>query len=178
MKTTLAEYINSWFSESTITLIKQIADGAWATVCMIGVPAGAVLILSMANQHPSVVSINSVNGVPTMIVSPTSPSYVSSPVTLGDDIKKAVYKAYIKDDTGKIVYRFPEFVTSHPGQAISFKMPPLKAGTYYVKADIIYALNPIKTSTLDIELARVVSLDNRSYDDANNRPANCRNAGC
>jgi hypothetical protein len=134
----------------------------WTGVSVVCVCVIIGVFVAMTLQKPTLTEVRSPRSqLPVVVATPENSAYVASPLTLGPDVNKAQYMAYLTDDKGQVVYRYPQVVIDRPAQVISagglsFKVPQLAPGTYFLNAKIRYALNPLKEATLQMELARVL----------------------
>lgn len=143
--------------------VSAVCGAVWSVGCMVGVPAIGVMSLGLFVESPTVTEIKSPpTQIPTLAVTPSNPVFVSSPVTLGPKITKALYTAYIANTQGEIVYRYPSmYIDTVDGRIeagdLSFKVPPsIEPGSYYIRAEIVYPINAVKNGDLKMELARLI----------------------
>jgi len=156
MKASLMNYLGSKFGEQAVCNACSIIDGIWGLTSMVAailVPASFVFMLV---EQPSIVGVSQESGGPTVVVSQSVPVYLESPVSLGKDVRKAAFATYIQNEKEEVVYNYPEVITDNPKQKVSFKLPVLPDGVYYVRTSITYQLNPIKNAVLDVGVARVI----------------------
>lgn len=136
-----------------------ITGALWTVTCMVGVPAIFIMGGALFVESPTVTELKSPVNV---AVSQTAPTYVASPVTLGPNITKAIYNAYIVNQQGEVIYRYPTMYIDTIGGRIeagdlSFKVPStIEPGSYYLRADIVYPINAVKNGDLKMELARLI----------------------
>jgi hypothetical protein len=85
---------------------------------------------------------------------------VSIPVTVETQTKKALYRIYIKDLSGDVIYTYPDKMVQDPSQFKLIndviRLPDLKPGQYQISAKFIYWFNPVKSGTIDFELPNLV----------------------
>lgn len=155
--------LNRILGESFTQTLCSIYNAVWCAVCLAGVPLIAGFGIALFFQQPSVTAIKSQpSQLPTIEVNQATPSYLAAPVTLSSTITKVQYSAFLATGSGEVVYRYPAvMVTSHDGKIdagdLSFRVPPnIKPGTYYLRADVAYPLNAVRTADLKIEMARLV----------------------
>lgn len=86
--------------------------------------------------------------------------YLGKGLSFETDTNKAYYYMWLADDKGNSVYKFPSVVLTDP-TALSFSgrvvdipknLPP---GEYKLMVYVKYALNPLKTAEMSLEIARV-----------------------
>lgn len=148
------------FGEANVMTACSVWSTVWSVASIASVFIAAGMVLGMLAQEPTVSAFAPSNGVPTIISTSGKPSYITSPVTLGPGINKVLYTTRIYASNGTVVYKYPDFLLEHDKlPAMSFKVPTLEPGTYFVRTKIKYALNPLRSSELEIELARLVVLD-------------------
>ncbi len=158
----LTKILINLLGEENALKLCSICSVAWTSVSVICVCAIVGVTVSMKFQKPAVTEVKAPRDqLPTVVATPDNSAYVASPLTLGPDIMKAQYLAFLTDEKGTTVYRYPEVVVDRPIHVISagglsFKVPQLAPGTYYLKATVRYALNPLKEASLEVELARVI----------------------
>jgi len=143
--------------------VSAVCGALWTVTCMVGVPAIFIMGGALFVESPTVTEFKSpANQLATMSVTPAAPVYVTSPVTLGPNITKALYTAYIVDHKGEIIYRYPSMYVDTIGGRIeagdlSFKVPStIEPGSYFLRADIVYPINAVKNGDLKMELARLI----------------------
>jgi len=96
----------------------------------------------------------------TIDVQPGQTTTVHDPLTLRAEVKSVVYYMWLADEKGAVVYVYPDMKVNNP-EHISFgdqtvTIPEtLKPGSYTLNVDIEYPLNPIKTASVRMELARL-----------------------
>lgn len=85
---------------------------------------------------------------------------VSDSLTLKADVKSVVYSMWLSDSQGTTIYVYPDMKVDNPDH-ISFESQTvqipasLKPGSYTLNVDLEYPLNPIKTASVRMELARL-----------------------
>lgn len=85
---------------------------------------------------------------------------VADSLTLKADVKSVVYSMWLSDAQGASVYVYPDMKIDNPDH-ISFETQTvqipasLKPGSYTLNVDLEYPLNPIKTASVRMELARL-----------------------
>lgn len=156
MKYQILNYLGQKFGEQAVCTTCNVINSIWSLASMVAVPVLAAGAAFMLLEQPSITAIDKTNGGPTVVVAQTTPAYLSSPVHLSSDVRRAAFNTYIKDQHGNVVFKYPQFITETPGQNVSFKLPLLPEGTYYVRTKITYQLNPLKNAELDVGVARVV----------------------
>lgn len=85
---------------------------------------------------------------------------VSDSLTLRADVKTAVYAMWLSDAKGAVIYVYPEMKITNPDhitfESQTVQIPAsLRPGTYTLNVDLEYPLNPIKTASIRMELARL-----------------------
>lgn len=143
--------------------VSRIYVSVWSWVCIIVVPVAVGAVLAMSQERPSVTAINAPQGqLPVIQTDPHSnPVYVPSPLSLGPNITKAQYSAYLVNEHGDVMYRYPKVLVDRPDESIdagdlSFKIPSISPGSYYLKATVVYQLNPLVNADMKVELARII----------------------
>lgn len=141
----------------------RTCDAAWGWFCLMVVPVAGGAVIAMSQEQPSVTAVRAPTvQLPVVQVDPRSAStYVSQPLSLGPRVTKAQFDAYLVNEQGEISYRYPTVILDRPDERIdagdlSFKVPTITPGSYYLKADILYPLNPLKNADLKVEMARVI----------------------
>jgi len=85
---------------------------------------------------------------------------ISIPVTVQTKTNKALYRIFIKDKAGEVIYVYPDHFVKDPSEFKliddHIQLPDLKPGEYQIGAKLIYWFNPIKNGTVDFELSNVV----------------------
>lgn len=75
----------------------------------------------------------------------------------------ALYKQWIEDDNGKVVYTYDDYFIDYGAQNhvrnSSVFIPSLPPGHYVVKGSLSYRANPIKTSEVQLEVGSFVVID-------------------
>lgn len=71
--------------------------------------------------------------------------------------RRAVYSMYLTDMNGRTVYQYPEYTdVADNGLSLEYMNVPvpkqLKAGTYAVRATMLYKFNPFKNGVVDTRL--------------------------
>lgn len=159
MKPSVLEYINSRLGSRVVCTTSTVCNAVWTAACLVTVPAIIAGTIFMLAETPSVVGVDTQLRGPTLTTTRSTSLYVHSPVSLSKNIKVAEFHTYIKNERGEQVYSYPKILTENPDQYISFKLPKLMPGVYYVRTSIKYQLNPLKTADLDVGIARVVVED-------------------
>jgi hypothetical protein len=85
---------------------------------------------------------------------------VSIPVLVETKSRKALYRIFIRDSQGTIVYVYPDQLLSDPSQFSLInqvvQLPTLKPGQYKVGAELIYWFNPFKNGSVEFQLSNLV----------------------
>jgi hypothetical protein len=133
-------------------------DSAFGLVSMAIVP---VLFGVYGFWHFEKPAFHNLNQVRQTIEVPAGASTtVGDSLTLKADVKSAVYSMWLSDAQGSTVYVYPDIKIDNPDH-ISFESQTvqipasLKPGTYTLTVDLEYPLNPIKTASVRMELARL-----------------------
>ena len=156
-------YLDTHLGSERSKVFRHRFDTSWAIISIIVVVFLICSSLYMLIQQPVIVEVKSPRDqLPVVQLTPNSSSYISSPIGFNPKLGKASYEASLVDVTGKTVFIYPKIVLdkmdhSNVGAGgLSFRIPDITPGTYYLNALIRYPLNPIKDASLSIEIARVV----------------------
>jgi len=82
------------------------------------------------------------------------------PLTVRTETKKALYRVFITDNSGSVVYVFPDHLVENPQEfrlsKYKLKLPVLNPGQYKVHTNLIYWFNPFKNGTVEFDVASLV----------------------
>lgn len=139
----------------------SIIDTIWGYICLLSVPAGAGVVIYWSAQAPTSGDVvGKTEQAQVYEIDSSESIYVDSPLQFSPDIEQVAYRAHLYDSDGGIAYSYPEVVVSKSSgfrvSDFSLKVPNgLPDGTYYLNVEAIYPLNPIKTASLHIEVAKI-----------------------
>jgi hypothetical protein len=96
------------------------------------------------------------------IVDATSGSYLNLdvPMVVQTAVKRAIYRTYLTDESGAVVYEYPTHRFDDPttldlhGQGVLLPRT-LKPGTYVLNMQIVYQFNPFKNGNIFMTVATV-----------------------
>jgi hypothetical protein len=87
-------------------------------------------------------------------------TFISQSLVVGTDTNKAVYYMWLADSKNNSVYQYPSRVVNEP-KRLEFgnqlvKVPEsIRPGSYTLKVNVQYRLNPIKVVDMNLDLAKL-----------------------
>lgn len=143
--------------------VLSLVDAVWGYVCLFSVPVGAGIVIYWSAQAPALDAVvaGGESGQPRVYEMDSNESlFVDSPLQFAPTIEHVAYRAHLVDSEGEVAYSYPEVIVSKSSgfraSDFSLKVPNgLPDGTYYLNVEAIYPLNPIKTASLHLEIAKI-----------------------
>lgn len=85
--------------------------------------------------------------------------FIEQPAMLDTKVGEVIYYVQIYNSQNEVVFKYPEMIVNsitNPKLQLEFPARLLQPGSYSIKGEANYALNPLKTAQIPINFGRVV----------------------
>lgn len=144
---------------ASVQRVWHVCDSMFGLASVIVVPLLFAIYGFWHFERPAFHNLNQATHTVIEVPAGTS-TRVSNPLTVSPDLKSIVYHMWLADTSDTVVYVYPDVKVESPSRLTfgdqTVKIPAsLKPGTYTLNVDLEYPLNPVKTASVRMELARV-----------------------
>lgn len=137
---------------------KTFANHGFSVISMVTVPAIAGMAIYWGLQNPSHIKVMASSNF-AVNAQAGSITRVSSQVRMQAVGHQVAYRLKLVDDTGDVKYTYPNVVIGDDQlklDEVKIKLPDtIQPGAYSLVADMEYLINPIKSNSMQIELAHI-----------------------